>query len=275
MRLSRQSLDAIKVPPGKSYVLEWDDAVPGFGVRVNAGGTRAFVAQYRNSMGVTKRVSLGRVEAMTVDDARRLARSTLAKALTGIDPAEEKAKAKAQAATTLSTIADAYLKAAETRLKARSHQEVARHLRSHWGPLRAVPAHAIKRVDVAARLREIAEQSGPIAANRARASLSAMFTWAMGEGTVETNPVVGTNKAADERSRDHVLTDAELAAVWHACGNDDHGRIVKLLSLTGQRRDEVGGMRTSEIDLSAATWSLPAARTKNSLPHDVPLSALG
>jgi hypothetical protein len=52
----------------------------------------------------------------------------------------------------------------------------------------------------------------------------------MGEGLADTNPVIGTNKAAEEVSREHVLSDAELVAVWKACRDDDYGRVVRLLS---------------------------------------------
>ena len=61
----------------------------------------------------------------------------------------------------------------------------------------------------------------------------------MGEGLADANPVIGTNKASSEVSRDHVMTDAELTTVWRACREDDYGRIVRLLMLTAQRRDEV------------------------------------
>jgi integrase len=271
-RLNRAVVEGFKIPPGKESVIAWDSALPGFGVRINAGGTRSFVAQYRNGSGTTKRISLGRYEAMSIDDARKLARSTLAKATTGSDPAEERAKARAAASITMGSVADAYLKAVASRLKPRSHQEVSRHLTKHWGPLRPSPVHQVKRADVATVLRDIAGTRGEIAANRARASLSAMFTWGMGEGMVEANPVIGTNKSADERSRDHVLTDAELRAVWRGCRDDHHGRIVRLLILTGQRRDEVGGMALSEIH--GDLWSIPGERTKNRLPHDVALSPL-
>jgi len=271
-RLNRAVVDGFKVPPGKESVIAWDSALPGFGVRINAGGTRSFVAQYRNSGGSTKRLSLGRYDAMSIDDARKLARSTLAKATTGSDPAEERAKAKAAASITVGSVADAYLKAVESRLKPRSHQEVSRHLTKHWEALRPSPVHLVKRADVASTLREIAGSRGEIAANRARASLSAMFAWGMGEGLCEANAVLGTNKATDERSRDHVLTDAELRAVWRACTDDHHGCIVRLLILTGQRRDEVGSMAASEI--AGELWTISGTRTKNHRPHDVPLSPL-
>ena len=64
----------------------------------------------------------------------------------------------------------------------------------------------------------------------------------MREGLADANPVIGTNRAVDERSRDRVLSDDELVAIWQACREDDYGRIVRLLILTGQRREEVGGM---------------------------------
>jgi integrase len=60
--------------------------------------------------------------------------------------------------------------------------------------------------------------------------------------------------------------------VWAAVGDDDHGRVVKLLLLTGQRRGEVAGMTWTEIDLDKGLWSMAAERAKNGLRHDVPLS---
>ena len=111
---------------------------------------------------------------------------------------------------------------------------------------------------VAAHLRKIASDSGPVAADRARATLSAMYGWAIGEGLCETNPVTGTNTASDNEPRDRVLSDAELATIWKAAPNDDYGRIAKLLLLTGQRREEIGGLRWSEIDVGDEPFALPA-----------------
>ena len=71
----------------------------------------------------------------------------------------------------------------------------------------------------------------------------------MGEGLAEANPVIGTNKAAGEiKARDRVLTDNELATVWNGLPENDYGRIVHLLILTGCRRDEIGSLRWSEIN---------------------------
>jgi integrase len=100
-----------------------------------------------------------------------------------------------------------------------------------------------------------------------------LFTWAIGEGMAHANPVVGTNKACEEVQRDRVLSDEEFRLVWLHAGDGDYGAILRLLILTGQRREEVGGMTWSEIDLSKALWSIGGERTKNGLPHEVPLSS--
>ncbi|QRM28680.1 site-specific integrase [Microvirga sp. VF16] len=272
MRLTKPNVARLTLPPGKSELLVFDDALPGFGLRIRAGGKRTWIAQYRVGS-KQRRVSLGTVEALNADKAREAARGILAKVQLGGDPQTEKAESRARAAVTLGSVAKRYLEEhAKPKLKPRSYEEIERHLTHHWAAMGELPLHQIKRGTVAVRLSEIARERGPFASNRARASLSALFTWAMGEGLAETNPVVGTNKAADEISRDHVLKDQELAAIWKACRDDDHGRIVRLLLLTGQRRAEVGALGWSEIDEAQALWTIPRERTKNGLPHDVPLS---
>ena len=69
--------------------------------------------------------------------------------------------------------------------------------------------------------------------------------------------MIGTNRPATPRARDKVLTDAELAAIWKAAPASDYGRIVKLLMFTGQRRDEIGSLRWSEIDAPARLLRCP------------------
>ena len=58
-----------------------------------------------------------------------------------------------------------------------------------------------------------------------------------------------------------------------ACRDDDYGRVVHLLMLTAQRREEVAALAWNELDLAGALWTIPKKRTKNGLPHDVPLSS--
>src|SRR5262249_42901336 len=145
----------------------------------------------------------------------------------------------------------------------------------YFRPLHTVSLAAISRADLAARLSIIARDHGPGATRAARRSASALFPWAMEEGWVESNPIIGTRKVAPV-ARDRVLSNTELAAIWNAASDDalgEYGAIVRLLILTGARRQEVGGMCRSELDLAAGTWTLPAARSKNHRAHTIVLPA--
>jgi integrase len=93
----------------------------------------------------------------------------------------------------------------------------------------------------------------------------------MQQGLVERNPVIATKSPEEPPPRDRVLEDHELAVVWKACGEDEFGKVIWLLILTGCRRAEIGGIRWSEIDLDKGTWTLPAARAKNGRAHTLPL----
>jgi len=272
MKLTKAMVQTLTLPPDKSELLVFDDALPGFGLRLRAGGKRTWVAQYRVGR-QQRRVTLGTVETVEADEARKRAKDVLSKVHLGSDPQVDKAEARVQASVTLSVVAEDYLvRRASLRLKPRSLLEVERHLRQHWAPLASMPIRKITRADVAAQLAKIAKENGPFAANRARAALSALFSWAIGEGLADATPVLGTNKATEEISRNRVLSDDELRVVWTYAGGGDYGAIVRLLILTGQRREEVGGMLWSELDLDKGLWRIGAERTKNGLAHEVPLS---
>ena len=110
-----------------------------------------------------------------------------------------------------------------------------------------------------------------IVAAHARTALSGLFGWALAHGLCEANPVIGTIKPQGSKPRERVLSNSELAAIWRACGDDDHGRIIKLLILSGARASEIGGMAWPEIDFERGTWTLPASRSKNKKAHVLPL----
>ena len=125
---------------------------------------------------------------------------------------------------------------------------------------------------VAKELATIRAERGPIAADRSRAHLSKFFTWMIGEGHAEANPVNGTNRTGS-KARERVLQDSELLAIWNALDNDDdYGAICRLLILTGARRDEIGALRRGEINFAQKQIELPGSRTKNGLDHVVPLA---
>ena len=118
-------------------------------------------------------------------------------------------------------------------LKASSYAGVVLHLQKHWKLLHTHEFRNLERRHVAAELGRIAVSSGLYGANRSRAALSSLFTWAIGEGLADTNPVAGTNKATDEISRDRVLLQDELRLAWQCAGSGDYGAIVRLLILQG------------------------------------------
>ncbi len=274
MRLTQKTFVSAMLPIGARDKIFFDDALPGFGLRIREGGKRTWIAQYRAGA-VQRRVTLGTVETLDADAARRAAKEVLAKAQLGQDPQAEKLEARKPKPKEL-TIGDAverYLRAVEQRLKPSTFYGVTLHLRKHWKALHVHELCKVERRHVADELGKIAVNSGPVGANRSRAALSALYTWAMGEGLADANPVIGTNKATDEKARDRVLTDDELGLIWQQAGSGDYGAIVRLLILTGQRREEVGGMLWSELDLEAGVWRIGAVRTKNARPHEVPLSA--
>jgi integrase len=258
--------------PTLSETTYWAVDLPGFGVRVRASGVRAYVAQFRTKLGRLQKHTLGDVSVVKFADARKAAERLIASAKLGADPANDRKQARA--AIGVGELVAAYLEHQATRMKVRSYAEVKRHLEVHAKPLHARTARDVSQRDVTELLGRIAS-TAPVGANRVRASLSAMFAWGMKAGHLPANPVAVTFKPAQEAPRARVLCGAELAAVWHATeGEHDHDRIVRLLMLTGARREEVAAMAWDEIAVhqdGAATWVLPAERSKNGLAHELVL----
>ena len=150
--------------------------------------------------------------------------------------------------------------------------EIERHLMVQSRSLHSCAMSSIDRRVIAGLLSEIKASSGPVAANRLRESLSAFFAWAIREGLLETNPAANTNREP-EKTRDRALTREELREIWQALGEDRYADIVRLLVLTGARRDEIGGLRWEEVDLERAVITLPPARVKIGRERKTPLSA--
>ena len=168
-----------------------------------------------------------------------------------------------------------YLAFAKARQKPRSFVETERHLLRNWSPLLELRGDSVTRRQIAEGLALIEAEKGAVAARCARSAISSMFTWAMREGhAIAVNPVSGTNPPPEPPSRARVLSNEELRELWLALGTDQFSDIVRLLVLTAQRREEIGGLRWTEIDLAVATIALPAERTKNRRAHIIPLSSL-
>jgi integrase len=263
----------LKPTNGKADQFLWHETLHGFGYRVRASGMRAWYCQGR-AKGRTQRHCLGPFEKLKPAQARKLAERYFAEVLLGGDPTAKRRKERQEQSHTMLSVAKLYLDAKRPELRKRTLMESTRYLTStgYLGKLHHHGVGAITRKDVAACVTHIANQRGKVSAARARACLSAMYSWAMGEGIVESNPVIGSNRPKENAPRDHVLKPEEIAAVWKHCGNDDFGCVVKLLLLTGCRRSEIGGLSRSEVNDIKLT--IPGSRTKNHKTLVIPLSTL-
>jgi integrase len=105
-------------------------------------------------------------------------------------------------------------------------------------------------------------------------ALSSMFGWLHRHRLVDANPAAGVHRPPTAMARDRALSESEIRWFWRACDatGEPFGAIFRLLLLTGQRLNEVAGMRWEELSDDATTWALPATRTKNRRAHVVPLA---
>jgi integrase len=244
----------------------WDQSLVGFAARKQRKHVH-YLLRYRMN-GQQRFHSIGRHGMWTPDTARTEARRLLGLVASRVDPASERVRP----VETFGNEIERYLERKRGSLKPRSLTEIERHLRVQCKGLHSLPLTKIDRRTIALTLAEIETASGPIARNRARASLSAFFAYAIREGLLDINPTSGTGVADEGPSRDRTLTQAELTAILKALNADPFSEIVRLLILTGQRRSEIGGLRLSEVDLQRGLIVLPPDRTKNSRQHELPMS---
>jgi integrase len=267
---TQAQVDRLRLPTGKTEHWAFDELCTGLSVRLQ-GKAKAWVVWL--PLKGRPKMKVGDVAGMKLDQARRKAVELVNGAKDGKDPRAERAAAKARTADNLRALIGIYLeRRAKPRQRPRTYTETKHNLMKLWAPLHRKTVDSITRRDVADQLERIRVVSGPVAARNARVYLSGLFSWAIKAGFAEHNPVAATEAPEPVTSRARKLEPAELASIWHACGDDDFGRIVKLLMLTGQRRAEVAEMRWGELDLERRLWTIPAARVKNKREHEVPLS---
>ena len=288
MRLSDKEVELATCPPGRKDVLLFDEALPGFGVRVTCSGKRTFLFQYRAGAKV-RRTVLGVFGAeLTAAQARKKAESLRGQVRDARDPVAERRAARAaaeqeEAAQRVLKAGDAYTvrrlieQWADLHLVERSEsyrKRVPAELRRVLKEWLDSPAKHFARTDAVQALDATKAGSGPIAANRARAEARACWAWAVKRGALLANPWEATPKPSRETARERVLTDLELGDLWTAAGSlgDPWVGLFRTMILTGQRRGEVAGMRWDEVDLDTGTWTLPASRTKNNRQHMLPLT---
>jgi integrase len=267
--LTDRGIAALK-PPRQ---LVWDAVVPGFAVRVTDNGAKAFVlvTRYPGSSNPTAR-SLGKVGAITLEDARVRAREWLKQVAAGVDPALAMAAAETAQRDTLGAICAEYLARDGGKLRSvgfiRSTLE--RLVLPTLGPR---PIAEVRRSDVIRLLDAIEDGRGPVMANRTLAILGRVLNWYAGRSDDYASPIVRGMARRKEVARDRVLTDDELRVVWSAPASPEpvFSAFVRFLLLTAARRNEVAEMKWTE--LADGQWTLPAGRNKTGVELVRPLSA--
>ncbi len=286
--LSEQSVRTLPVKDGKTETLYWDSAQDGLCLRVRENGDRRYLVRYLFA-GREHKLAIGSLSETTLADARHRAYEIRRSAKDGIDP---RVKLRPVASHTLRDMVTSYLAHIKPRVaKSTSRQNNLYLTGPYFAPLHGMDIGKITQADVAARLKVIEKthkgtmNDGRNTAHAARSMLNTFYNWLNHEGHFPVafyNPVMGTlppadRKYKDSRIRERVLSGAELAAIWKACADEEgrcdrFGQIVRLLILSGCRRQEVGGLLQAEVDVANRSWTIPKERYKTHRAHTVYLT---
>jgi len=284
-KIIKTTVDALK----KAAIAEaktiycYDTEMTGFGAYATKTGAASFFIEYRmGGRGApNKRLTIGKLGILTPSEARDLAKAKLGAVNNGVDVAQaKKDEAQRLANGTFEEIAEKYL--GKEGKPGRHWRETRRVLtRDAYPAFGSRPISSITKQEIRAQL-DLVGRRAPSAERKLYAALSPLFKWAVERDTPAINPMVGISAPSPAEKRKHVLNKDELRALWFVAGDLGYpfGPLYRLLLLTGQRREEVAGMRWEEVNLSEAIWRLPPKaefqpqRTKNGLEHIIDLSPL-
>jgi integrase len=285
IKLTQPAVERLK-PPVAGRIEYFDNQLPGFGLRISNSGRKSWIAMYRVG-GKLVRETIGTLALIpNVAEARDRARESLQKAQKGINPVAERQKANEALKTaaalaptnTFAAVADRYLcEYVEKNTRPATIKETRRILerdvKPRWGT-RAIAE--VGRQDINDLLDEIADRPAMVQANRTLARLKTLFNWALDEDLITSDPTARVRRRVKESARDRALSDDEIRSFWAGCdaAGWPFGALFKLLLLTAQRRDEVGTMEWSELDLDKRLWAIPRQKAKNDRAHEVYLSEL-
>ena len=292
LKLTAEIVERAK-PSGR--LVEFLDTNPrarGLALRIMPSGAKSWTLRYRLPTGDRKRITLGNHPAVSLSQARDRALATLAAVANGSDPSELKRSAKANAERkrleTLDALAEMYFEAASKgkhrQGKAKPKRESTLKLERYYWERFVQPAfgkrpiHTIKRADIQTFVNA---QRSPSTSRQIRVVFQRLFAFARWLELVEADPVRYVQVDAHS-SRERVLSSAEMRALFAVMSNGAKIAALKiprlraigieLCAVTLQRRGEVSGMDTCEIDHDAKTWTIPSNRTKNGRAQIVPLS---
>ena len=242
----------------------YDKNLAGFGVRVSKSGTKSWVALSRNMERKT-RVTLGRYPQMPLAAARQRAMNAL------LEMADGEFKRSTNLQLFEHALDDWYEK---DQRQNKSFIQVKNAMELHVRPsLKDFKLSNIEKRDIIRIIDRIAIKA-PTQANRVLAFTRRFFNWCVARDLLAVSPANGIAKAKTEISRDRVLSKNELTAVYNATFQMPYpfGPLFRILIFTGQRLNEVAGVKWPEIDLEAQKWELPRDRSKNKASHIVHLS---
>ncbi len=278
MKLTQRRIESLECPPGSKDTLVFDDEQRGLGVRVTAGGSKSYLAQFTIG-GQKRRIPLGSVSAFSLAAAREAVEAILGDVAKGRDPAAERKAAAREAqrkaaheALTLDALLGQWgaLRLADRR--ERYAAEAVRAIKHAFAKHLKAPAADLDRAAVVRALDKLASGGHAAMASRTAAYGRACYHWAVKRGSLSANPFRDL-PLEPVTKRERVLTDDEVRAVWQATGGaGPFNAIVRTLLLTGQRREEVASMTWDEVSPDLSTWTIPASRAKNGAAHIVPLS---
>ena len=253
----------------------WDTILPGFGLRLSAGGKRTFfVARRLGDGGKLVRRTLGHPPAAHVlkgeklgpseywpADARKKAERMLADLARGVDPAPIRPRVRKHVAAsdgpapegmpgTFLAVAEEYLNDSLEGGGARlaNNAELRRKVRVTLAAWHARPIDQIKARDIRELVREKAKDA-PVEANRVLSLVKRIFRWAVVNDVIEADPAAAVSKPTREEARERFLSDDEIRWFWSATARmgPAAGNLYRLMLVLGARRGEVAGMRRSEI----------------------------
>jgi integrase len=274
----------------KRYAV-YDPACPGLAIRVTPRGHKTFVLGGRYpGKSQFSRVELGQAGRLTLEQARAKARQWGEWIARGVDPRDEEVRLRKEAETAAAlAVTHSFLAVAEEFIARglrgqRKAATVAREIRTelvpHWG-LR--PITEITRADVARLIGKIVTRSRTGAyAHNILGHVRQLFAWAIEQDVygLQASPydrIRPKKLIGKKKSRDHVLNDDELVALWRAAAKTAYplGPVVQVLLLTGCRLSEVTDAVWPEFALTGVRplWTIPAERFKQDAQHLVPLTA--
>lgn len=285
LRLNKKAIDGLQ--PTTRRLIYWDTDLAGFGLRVEPSGSKSFLVRYRAGGGRTapKRfMTIGRYGKLTPDQARNEARKVLSASELGMDPAGERLRKRKE--ITVSALCDLYIEIGVETKKAQTvagdRGRINRHIKPLIGSRRA---SEITSADVEKLMKDIASgktrtdfksglsrsrsivRGGKGAATRTIGMLGGIFSFAQRQGVRTDNPCRGVRRYADG-ANERFLNQAEIAQLGAALSKAESGgananaiNIIRLLAMTGARRNEIAGLQWSEVDLENACLRLKDSKT--------------